>query len=418
MKIPALRSKIGDWTYYVTTLTFNQVAQYVSKVDSELHRSNSLKELIQRSLTKNHLSIKNYILNQPEMFFNSLVLAVYNDFPNWREIEIDYDDDETFIMGLLEFPGNHKIFPLDGQHRVEGIKAALIEKPELGDMKISAIFVGHSNEGNGMQRSRRLFSTLNRYAKPVTMDDIIALDEDDSVAIVTRELLETFELFTGNRVTKTKNKAIYESDKTSFTSIITLYECNNEILKLFRRDRKRLNPDIERDNKTLVEYLKFRPTEEELSLFLDYTFRFWDSFKNSFTVIKNYLKADIIDSAQPFRNSDVGGNLLFRPVGLYPLIQASIEIHKRTGLEFNQIFEKFNEINLSLNAKPWLQVLWNGFERTMIMGNQGTTKLFLIYLFNRDLIRPGELKNLKLKYASSINYEGDVENVLNSIVNN
>jgi DNA sulfur modification protein DndB len=255
MKIPAIRAKMGNWTYYVSTLSFQQVNDHVSKVDEELHRSESLKELIQRSITQNYLSIKNYILNQPELFFNSLVLAVYNDYPDWKEIEVKYDDEETFQLGLLEFPGKHKIFPVDGQHRVEGIKAALADRPELADTKIGALFIGHSNDLLGMERTRRLFSTLNRYAKPVTMDDIIALDEDDSIAIVTRNLLEGHSLFTGKKVTKSKNKAIPTDDKNSFTSIITLYDCNWEILKMFRRFIKQKEPNPERDNKPMAEYL-------------------------------------------------------------------------------------------------------------------------------------------------------------------
>jgi len=72
MKIPALKAKIGNWDYYVTTLTFKQVETYVSKIDDNLHKSESLKDLIQRSITNNFKSIKEYILNQPEVFFNSL----------------------------------------------------------------------------------------------------------------------------------------------------------------------------------------------------------------------------------------------------------------------------------------------------------------------------------------------------------
>ena len=96
MRIPAIRAKIGSWTYYVTTLTFEQVDNFVSRVDDELHQSESLKDLIQRSITKNYLSIKEYILNQPEIFFNALVLAVYNDYPDWREIEFKYGEGFEF----------------------------------------------------------------------------------------------------------------------------------------------------------------------------------------------------------------------------------------------------------------------------------------------------------------------------------
>ena len=125
MKVPAIKGKIGTWDYYVTTLTFEQVTQFVSKVDSELHKSTSLRDLIQRSITSNYLSIKDYIIGQKELFFNSVVLAVYDDFPNWLEIKFEYSDGEIYKMGLLDFPGTHKIFPVDGQHRVEGIKEAL-----------------------------------------------------------------------------------------------------------------------------------------------------------------------------------------------------------------------------------------------------------------------------------------------------
>ncbi len=353
MKIPAIRAKIGDWTYYVTTLTFEQVNNFVSKVDEQLHRSEGLKELIQRSITNNYLSIKNYILNQPELFFNALVLAVYDDYPNWLEVEVKYSDDEqTYQLGLLDFPGEHKIFPLDGQHRVEGIKAALAENPNVGNQQIAAIFVGHKNDEQGMRRSRRLFSTLNRYAKPVTMDDIIALDEDDSIAIVTRELLETFDLFTLNRVTKNKNKAIQENDKQSFTSIITLYDCNYELLKVFRRKRKLDAPDEVRDKKTLTEYLKFRPSDPEVELFHSFCLEYWSAFVSSFDVVQSYLGEKSAHPARHFRNSANGGNLLFRPVGLYPMVQASIEIYKRSSEPFKVIFERMNQINLSIDSMP------------------------------------------------------------------
>lgn len=208
MRLPALRASIGDWTYYITTLTFKQIADKVERIDDQLHKSENLRDLIQRSITSNYVKIKQYIQKQPEMFFNSVVLGVYNSMPQWIEVELNYEDEEYFNLGFLEFPGDQKIFPIDGQHRVEGIKSALKENPELSQNKIGAIFIGHSKDNVGMERSRRLFTTLNRYAKPVTMDDIIALDEDDSVAIVTRLMLEEFDLFQGKRITKSNNKAI------------------------------------------------------------------------------------------------------------------------------------------------------------------------------------------------------------------
>lgn len=53
----ALRSRIGDWIYYTTSFTFEEVNVYVKKVDSELYKSEHLRDMLQRSLTDNYKSI-------------------------------------------------------------------------------------------------------------------------------------------------------------------------------------------------------------------------------------------------------------------------------------------------------------------------------------------------------------------------
>ena len=69
IKIPAIRGKIGTTIYYSANLTFQQIHDLVKKVDSELHTSNSLKEVLQRSLTDNYVKIKDYIVNRNDHFF-------------------------------------------------------------------------------------------------------------------------------------------------------------------------------------------------------------------------------------------------------------------------------------------------------------------------------------------------------------
>lgn len=410
MKIPALRAHIGDWTYYITTLTFEQVNERVSRIDDQLHKSESLKESIQRSLTDNYESIRDYILHQPELFFNSLVLAVYDEYPNWIEIEFTYEDKETYQMGLLEFPGSHKIFPVDGQHRVEGIKAALKENSNLKTQRIGAIFIGHKNDRDGMQRTRRLFTTLNRYAKPVSLNDIIALDEDDTVAIITRYLLEEYDLFTDKRIVSTKQKAIPTSNKDAITSIITLYQANLELYKTFYEEQSGKYPT----KKKLEELLKFRPDQEKLDEFKEFSTNYWNAFKTKMSFISDYLELTE-NPADEFRNNDTGGNLVFRPIGFLPLVKASLIIHKRKNTDFEEIFEHFNNINFNLDSKPWHSVAWNPIEKKMIMSSDSVTQLLLIYLYDEEVLNEKELEKLKKGYASKIAYEGNVENVLTDI---
>lgn len=405
MKIPAIRAKIGTWTYYQSKLTFEQVNSFVEKIDDQLHKSHGLRDLIQRSITDNYLGIKEYIVNQPEMFFNSLVLGVYDGMPQWIEVEINFSDEEFFDLGFLEFPGNQKIFPIDGQHRVEGIKEAILENEELKGNEIGVIFIGHSKDDAGMEKSRRLFTTLNRYAKPVTMDDIIALDEDDSVAICTRYLLENFDLFSEKKVTKSKSKAIPDRDKDSITSIITLYQCNKELLKLFRRNRKISNPKPERDNKSITSYLKFRPDENEIYLYREFLIQFWTLIKDNIDHINEFIAIEDKNPAVNFRNKETGGSLLFRPVGLLPFIQAIITINIRTNQRLSEIISNFNNLNFQLNEIPWKNVMWNPNEKTMIMGNQLTVKLLLMYVYSADILTDNEQLTLQEKYADNISWQ-------------
>lgn len=157
--IPAIRGTLGEKTYYTATFTFEQIAERVKLIDHELHTSKSLREQLQRALTDNHKSIKEYILTQKEHFFNALVLAVYDGDPTWNELEFEFNDIRYHSMGFLHLNGKERIFPVDGQHRVEGIKGALKENPNLKDETITVIFIGHHDDPEGKEKTRRIFST-------------------------------------------------------------------------------------------------------------------------------------------------------------------------------------------------------------------------------------------------------------------
>ena len=163
MIIPVIRGKIGNWRYYSGLMTFEQVAEYVTTSIGELYQAQCLDELLQRELTSNYSAIKEYLLNDEERFFNALILAIYDGEPQWLEIE--FENHDFCNVGFLQFSGKEVIFPVDGQHRVAGIKAAIEEKKELGKETVPVIFIAHSQTPDGRTRTRKLFSTLNRRAK-------------------------------------------------------------------------------------------------------------------------------------------------------------------------------------------------------------------------------------------------------------
>lgn len=395
MRFPAIRAQIGIWCYYVAVLSFEDISRYVKKVDEELHQSKTLSDMIQRSITDNYLNIKDYLLTQDERFFNSLVLAVYDGEPEWVEVELNYKGEEFFNMGFLEFTGKEKIFPVDGQHRVEGIKAAVKENNKLLSDKVPVVFIGHKNDNEGMQRSRRLFTTLNRYAKPVSTRDIIALDEDDSAAIITRRLVEKFPLFQGERIVFTAGKAIPESNKTAFTSIETLYQCNRALLEYFLKDRK-----IKVEN-----FIKHCPDEKEINQYENICFGFWDSLISKSSIIQEYLSSTSSGPATKFRNRVDGGNLLFRPIGLLPFVLTATELCIRRRISFDEAIEKLISTKVQLNQQPWKRVLWDDIGKKMLRSDNSLVKLLLIYQVDHNLLTDKEYNKMKIEYAAKIGYE-------------
>ena len=285
---------------------------------------------------------------RPNEYISEPVWAINNRYydgePTWHEVRLEYDDGSEFYnLGILELKGEEKIFPVDGQHRVEGIKKVTSNSDKFDDEKIPVIFIGHKTDDAGMQRSRRLFSTLNRYAKPVSMRDIIALDEDDIIAICSRELIDTHPLFAKDRILDSKTKAIPESNETAFTTIITFYECNREILWILLKDFEISNSDGKkiRGKAKITEFIRKRPSDDTIHKFIELCTDFWDNLIDCFDDVYEYASHN--PDAKPYRNR-TGGNLLFRPVALLPFIRAAVKVYIHQQKSFGEIFDIFISI--------------------------------------------------------------------------
>ena len=416
LNIPAIRGILGDIVYYTSSFTFKQIAERVKKIDQELHTSTSLKDQLQRSLTKNYESITDYILSQKEHFFNALVLAVYDGDPVWNEIEVGFKGEDYYNMGFLRLNGEEKIFPVDGQHRVEGIKDAIKKSPELEDETIAVILIGHHKDKEGMEKTRRIFSTLNRYAKPVSTGDIIALDEDDTVAIVTRNMLESFPLFMNENISdEKKTKAIVEKDTKSFTSLIKLYETNKIVYKYytsFRDNTKRIHSSTEIDK-----FLKFRPKQEDIDDFEKYLTEFWELFINSFEGMKEYVASTEKDAAAKYRNRENGGLLYFSPVALPQLVTAILETCFRSKVTLSDSMSAYSQLEMCISKAPWVKVLWDAESRTMIMKNKTLVRPLLMFMYDRSVLNAKELESLRIRYAKVLEIEPtEIDDKLNALL--
>ena len=327
-----------------------------------------------------------------------------------------YMTEDYYNMGFLRLNGEEKIFPVDGQHRVEGIKDAIKKSPELEDETIAVILIGHHKDKEGMEKTRRIFSTLNRYAKPVSTGDIIALDEDDTVAIVTRNMLESFPLFMNENISdEKKTKAIVEKDTKSFTSLIKLYETNKIVYKYytsFRDNTKRIHSSTEIDK-----FLKFRPKQEDIDDFEKYLTEFWELFINSFEGMKEYVASTEKDAAAKYRNRENGGLLYFRPVALPQLVTAILETCFRSKVTLSDSMSAYSQLEMCISKAPWVKVLWDAESRTMIMKNKTLVRSLLMFMYDRSVLNAKELESLRIRYAKVLEIEPtEIDDKLNALL--
>lgn len=399
MKIPVIRGQIGKWRYYVGALSFGQISDRVSPSINKLYPSDSLSTLLQRELTDNYLSIKDYINNDQERFFNALILAIYNGNPQWFEIEFNGEYDDVYNVGFLDLPKDVIIFPVDGQHRVAGIIAALKENPALSSEQIPVVFIAHEDSPNGIKRTRKLFSTLNRRAKPVGENAQIALDEDDVVAIATRELIALCPLFWEKRLVNGAGKQIPSKDKDAFTSLVTLYQCNNILIQ----------SKLGLKGKKYKEFLFFRPEEKQIEEITQYIEDFWNQFCSTIKTIKNYLSIKNLP-AESFRNSQ-GGNILFRPVVLTEYVKAALIIATYYDGNFKNAFKKLNSIKAELSEAPWKGVLWDG-KKMITRADKKLIMLLILHMCGKEYLTPEEKQTLVEKYISATNFEGNQQDIV------
>jgi DNA sulfur modification protein DndB len=366
---------MGDRWYYVTTMTFAQVRQWIKPVD-KIHERKELKTWIQRLLRPERKEeIATYLVNQKQRFFNAVVAGIYGGEPEWFPVEVGdsvtvkdvhLDERQATAFGVLRISGTEDLFAVDGQHRVEGIREALRRDKALKDEELTVIFVAHKRTAKGRERTRRLFTTLNKYAKPVSQAELIALNDDDAFAIVTRRLIDSYRGLGSEFVAFAPTANIPSGNQSCITTVIALYELVKAIsVKAGSRERKDLEagpPDWARIDKLYRVAVSF-----------------WDALKANVPAIRKVMtSAPDKYLAAKYRTSS-GGHVLFRPAGLYAFARAA-RVTVDRGERLDAAVAKLAAVPLRLTDRPWAGALWNTSTKTMIVKHKKLAMNLFLHL--------------------------------------
>ncbi len=372
LALPCLRGVIGNWVYYSSLMTAKQISESVSTV-KEIREAETLDEVLQRKLKERKHDIARYLLGHDSRFFNSIILGVFDGVPDWIEFDLtkkfqevldesDIENSES-SMGIMIFDGNEKIFAIDGQHRVEGIKIALEKAPDkVKDDQYSVLFIAHIDDEEGRKRTRRLFSDINTNAKPVSKGDRIIIDEDDISAIVARKLYSDYGFFNAeNAISVSEQSNLDKDDNTHFTNLVTLHTVNRHLKKLFKIPSGTNPNDL--DN---VDSLFKIATD------------FYDFIFNNLTDYKSYFIDSDLTLIQARANNS---HLLFRPIGL--ILMAKIYVfYKLNKIDTNELLN-LNKLSFVFPASYLENILWNNGSMEVRQRNQNLAFDLTLYMLNR-----------------------------------
>ncbi len=359
LALPALRGTFGDWTYYSAVIPLAELAKRVAFA-SEIHTNKGLSELIQRSLKGGphggrSLDIANYLQNEHERFFNSLVVAVYGGAPQWVPLDVKQPEDgapslgdAAHSLGVLQMNGEEKLFAVDGQHRLAGMKRLVEMSEKKGAAKkqlsaisdlVSVLFIAHRTDR--LERTRRLFTTLNKTAVPVSKMERIALDENDVMAIVVRRLVEEHPSFKTPRIAMSHTNNLGR-DSVALTTIGNLYD----VLKLlFLAETGAKKKELEFN----------RPTDTELDKFYKVAADFFEHLAVVEPALDKYFTAsDPAKACQKFRH-DSGGSIYFRPIGLILMTEVAMFLKQKTPNWLGLL----KQLPRSLDEAPFSGTIWS-----------------------------------------------------------
>ena len=382
--LPALRGIMGNWVYYSCLMDLHELESRVHYAE-EVHNNALLSDMIQRRLKRVRSSqIASYLKNQSERFFNSLVIATYDGQPNWhalsdvrnqsksRELR-DLREETIASIGFLTLQGDEKLFALDGQHRLAGIKKAVKDGLEQDPYdEVSVIFVAHKATKKGLERTRRLFTTLNKTARPVSKGDIIALDEDHVMAICVRRLIEETDLFKGERIAFVASNNIPVANTTSLTTIGNLYDLLTILFTNADFELKKMKVDLQR----------VRPDDEDLGAYFQFARSYFEQLRESVKELGAFFSAQNTETVVRRYRGVRRGNALFRPIGLavFTRIVARLS-HDMTLVQAVKLAAKLPR---TLDAAPYEGLMWDSSNQTILSGHQVTLREILLFMVGKN----------------------------------
>ena len=383
--IPAIRGKLGNTEYFETTMKVRDLVQAVRPPREMDGWANfSIEERMQREpdVKRIQSQLAPYLAKNADRFFGSVVVLIYKGEITFEALtELAKNIPAAYKLnaqriGFITIDGGALIV-LDGQHRLLAMR--MVQQGEVGgpcaaevaDDEVCVIFIRFESD----VKTRRIFNTVNRYAKATSRGDNIITSEDDGYAIVSRRLLREGETLGKPDIVNWKSNTLTKRS-IQLTTISAVYETVKLILKAHNIDKL---PEQE------------RPSDEELESYVAYCSEVWDTLLQG---IRPYQEAVTTPAKIPdMREDNARTALLFKPAAQIALVDGILRAAEAGRLKISEAIGRANHIdNWSMEADFWQGVIIkpNG---AIDAGPEARRRMatLLVYLIAADRI-PAEIK--------------------------
>ena len=419
--IPAIEARMGSSRYYQAIMTARELAATVrAAMDFEEFDSFMAHERMQRKMSEERVEqeIVPYLTNSADRFFGSIIVLVYKpkefEFESLQQLKRgDFTGTYQGLnsrLGALTIDGG-KLFALDGQHRLHALRTVISGEPKtpilklpiegeykdvVADDELSVIFL----EFESIEKARRIFNKVNRYAKPTTKSTNILTSEDDGYAIITRCLINQDDPTKFDADTEPpipgkfkNNKDVLQIEGTSLkqnsphlTTLQVVYDSVQEICKSTNQ------PTLD-EKKTIV-----RPNDEVLRQAYEICANWWSTLITEFQpFIRAFNMPDFLAQDRHFEEKY---SVAYRPKGLEAIIGGMLLAAEVSRLSPSTLIQRANKLNMHLGSDMWRGVLAGG--NGSIMGtNVPLEKTLIAYQLVGDQIGARRFQKLEEEYKAA-----------------
>jgi len=419
--IPAIEARMGSSRYYQAIMSARElVATVRAAMDFEEFDSFMAHERMQRKMSEERVEqeIVPYLTNSADRFFGSIIVLVY------KPKEFEFESLQTLkhgnfsgvykglnsSVGALTIQGG-KLFALDGQHRLHALRTVISGdshtpilnlpiagpfKDLVGDDELSVIFL----EFESIEKARRIFNKVNRYAKPTTTSTNILTSEDDGYAIITRCLISDDDPFkfdaTSNppipRLFKNKKEVlqiegvVLKQNSPSLTTLQVIYDSVQEICKSTGQ------PSLD-EKKTIV-----RPTDDILREAYEACAEWWQVLVDEFQpIVRAFTLPDFINQ---YRHFEERCSVAYRPKGLEVIIGGLLLAQQVTRLSPSTLVQRANKLDMQLGGDMWRGIL-GGLNGKIIQKHIPLAKTLVAYQLIGDQIGARRFSKLEEDYKAA-----------------